>query len=281
MPSVAEKRRVFRDLHAAGCFVIPNPFDLGSARWLQGLGFPALATTSSGVAFAEGLPDGGIPRDAMLAHIAALVEGTDIPVNADFLNGFADDPAAVAENVTACIATGAAGISVEDSTGRADVPLYDADLAVERVKAARTAIDRAGEDVLLVARAECYLTGHADPLDEAIRRLKRFAAAGADVLYAPGPRRREDILAIVEAVAPKPVNVLVSAPIEFTLADFAAMGVRRISVGGALARAAWGGFMRAAEGLKAGRFDDLAGAAKHAELDSFFAADRLQREKRA
>jgi 2-methylisocitrate lyase-like PEP mutase family enzyme len=280
MPSVAEKRRVFRDLHAAGCFVIPNPFDIGSARWLQGLGFKALATTSSGAAFAEGLPDGAIPRDRMLAHIAGLVAATDVPVNADFLNGFADDPAGVAENVSACLATGVAGISIEDSTGRDVQPLYDADLAVARVRAARKAIDAAGADVLLVARAECFLTGHGDPLNEAVRRLKRFAEAGADVLYAPGPRKREEIEAIVRAVAPKPVNVLVGAPTEFTLADFAAMGVRRISVGGALSRAAWGAFMRAAEGLKAGRFDDLAGAAKHAELNSFFAADRLQRERR-
>ncbi|MBN8996292.1 MAG: isocitrate lyase/phosphoenolpyruvate mutase family protein [Rhizobiales bacterium] len=280
MPSVAEKRRTFRDLHEAGCFVIPNPFDVGSARWLQGLGFPALATTSSGVAFAAGLPDGGISRDDMLAHIAALVDAADVPVNADYLNAFADDPNDVAENVTACIATGAAGISVEDSTGRAGEPLYDADLAVERVRAARKAIDKAGGDVLLVARAECFLTGHADPLEEALRRLKRFADAGADVLYAPGPRQREQIERIVAAVAPKPVNVLVSAPSDFTVADFAAMGVRRISVGGALSRAAWGGFMRAAEELKAGRFDGLAGAAKHADLDRFFAADQHQREGR-
>jgi 2-methylisocitrate lyase-like PEP mutase family enzyme len=279
MPSVAEKRRVFRDLHRTGCFVIPNPFDIGSARWLQGLGFMALATTSSGAAFAQGLPDGGILRDAMLAHIAALVEATDVPVNADFLNGFADEPADVAENVAACVATGAAGISVEDATGRPDQPLYDADLAVERIRAARGAIDAAGGDVLLIARAECFLTGHADPLNEAMRRLERFAEAGADVLYAPGPRRRGEIEAIVKAAAPKPVNVLVSAPSEFTLADLAAMGVRRISVGGALARAAWGAFMRAAEDLKAGRFDGLAGAASHADLDRFFAADRAERER--
>jgi 2-methylisocitrate lyase-like PEP mutase family enzyme len=278
MPSVAEKRRRFRDLHAAGCFVIPNPFDVGSARWLQALGFPALATTSSGAAFALGLPDGGMSREAMLSHIAALVEATDVPVNADFLNAFADEPAGVAENVTACIATGAAGISVEDSTGRADQPLYDADLAVERVRAARKAIDAAGGDTLLIARAECFLTGHADPLNEAVRRLKRFAGAGADVLYAPGPRKREEIEAIVAAVAPKPVNVLVSAPSEFTLADFAAMGVRRISVGGALSRVGWGAVMRAAEDLKAGRFDGLSGAAKHADLDRFFAMERTKRE---
>lgn len=281
MPSVAEKRRVFRDMHVAGCFLIPNPFDVGSARWLQGLGFRALATTSSGAAFAAGLPDGGIPLDAMLAHIAALVEATDVPVNADFLNGFADDPAGVADNVTACMATGVAAISIEDSTGRADQPLYDIDLAVERVGAARKAIDRAGGEALLVARAECFLTGHPDSLDEALRRLTRFAAAGADVLYAPGPRRREEIEKIVAAVAPKPVNVLISAPVDLTLADFAAMGVRRVSVGGALSRVAWGGFMRAAEGLMAGRFDGLAGAARHAELDAFFVADRKKREGRA
>jgi 2-methylisocitrate lyase-like PEP mutase family enzyme len=277
MATVAEKRRVFRDLHADGCFVIPNPFDVGSARWLQSLGFKALATTSSGAAFAEGLPDGGISRDDMLAHIAALVAASEVPVNADFLNAFADDPAGVAENVAACIATGVAGLSIEDSTGRPGEPLYPADLAVERVRAARKAIDAQGGDTLLVARAECFLTGHRDPLDEAVRRLKRFAEAGADVLYAPGPRRRDEIEAIVKAVAPKPVNVLVGAPTEFTVADFAQMGVRRISVGGALSRAAWGGFMRAAAELRAGRFDGFADAAKHVELDRFFAADRAQR----
>ncbi len=280
MPTVAEKRRAFRELHASGCFVIPNPFDVGGARWLQHLGFRALATTSSGAAFALGLPDGAMPRDRLLAHTREMVEATDVPVNADFLNAFADDPEAVAENVRLCVATGVAGLSVEDATGRREQPLYDIDLAVERVRAARQAIDATGGDTLLVARAECFLTGHPDPLREAVRRLQKFSDAGADVLYAPGPRRRDDIAAIVKAAAPKPVNVLVSAPTELTVTDLEDIGVRRISVGGALARAAWGAFIRAAEGLKSGRFDGLAGAAAHAELDHFFAEDQSKRDRR-
>ncbi len=270
MPSVAEKRRAFRELHRSGCFVLPNPFDIGGARWLQRNGFKALATTSAGAAWAQGLPDGGLPLDATLAHIRDLAAATDLPVNADFGNAFADEPEGVARNVVACVATGVAGLSVEDSTGDAAKPLYDLDHAVERIAAARQAIDAGGGDTILVARAECFLVGHEDALRESIRRLAAYAEAGADCLYAPGPRRRDDIEAIVRAVAPKPVNVLVSGAVGLSVADVAALGARRISVGGALARAAWGGLMRAARGLAEGRFDGFADMPSSAELDSFF-----------
>jgi 2-methylisocitrate lyase-like PEP mutase family enzyme len=278
MPTIAEKRRVFRELHASGCFVLPNPFDIGGARWLQSLGFKALATTSAGVAFNLGLPDGKVPLEATLAHIGAMVAATDLPVNADFGNGFADAPGAVAKNVRLCVDTGVAGLSIEDQTDDPAKPLYDFDLAVERVAAARDAIDVAGGDTLLVARTECYLTRHPKPLKEALRRLPRFAEAGADCLYAPGVRTREDIAAIVEAVAPRPVNVLVGAPIGLNVADLAALGVRRVSVGGGLARAAWGGFMRAAREIaEKGSFDSLADGASFGEIDGFFREDSGRR----
>ena len=260
MPSLAEKRATFRKLHESGCFVIPNPWDIGTARYLQHLGFKALASTSAGFAFAQGRPDYAVPRDMMLAHLRELVEATDLPVNADFENGYAHEPDGVAESVRLCVETGVAGLSIEDSTGDKDKPLYDLDLAVARIKAARAAIDKAGGDVMLVGRAECFLVGRPD-LDETIRRLKAYAAAGADCLYAPGIRTREQIAAVVAAVAPKPVNVLIGAP-GHTVADLAALGVRRISVGGALARAAWGGFLRAAKQIASeGRFDAFADAA--------------------
>jgi methylisocitrate lyase len=269
MATVAEKRRIFRDLHADGCFVIPNPFDVGSARWLQSLGFKALATTSSGVAFAEGLPDGGISRDDMLAHIAALVEASDVPVNADFLNAFADDPAGVAANVTRGVATGVAAISIEDSTGNADAPLYDSKLAIERIRAARSAIDATGSKVMLVGRCEGFLVGETD-LNKVIARLVAYAEAGSDCLYAPGLRSKEQIAAVVKAVAPKPVNVLMGGP-GFSVAELADLGVRRISVGGAMARAAWGGFMRSArEIVEKGSFGGFANAAAYAELNAAF-----------
>ena len=274
MLSIADKRRVFRELHRAGCFVLPNPFDIGGARYLQHLGFKALATTSAGLAFSLGLADNAVPRDVVLEHNRAMVAATDLPINADFENGFADDPEGVAENVRLCVATGVAGLSIEDATGDRAKPLYEVDLAVERIKAARQAIDATGGETILVARSECYLTGHAEPRKEALRRLEKFAEAGADCLYAPGPRTREDIAAIVKAVAPKPVNVLVGGPVGLTVADLAALGVRRVSVGGGLARAAWGGFLKVAREIaETGRFDSLAGAASYAELNGFFAAD--------
>lgn len=267
---------IFRRLHESGCFVIPNPWDVGTARYLRHLGFAALATTSSGYAFTRGLPDTdwAVPRDAMLAHIAEIVAATDLPVSADFESGYAHEPAGVAENVRLCIATGVAGLSIEDATGDPAKPLYDFPLAIERIRAARAAIDATGSGAVLTARAECYLVRHPEPLAESIRRLQAYAEAGADVLYAPGPRTRDDIRSIVEAVAPKPVNVLVSGATGLTVADLAELGVRRISVGSGLARSAWGGFMRAAEGIaKAGSFDAFADNRPFDEINDFFRQD--------
>jgi 2-methylisocitrate lyase-like PEP mutase family enzyme len=242
-----ERRRAFRRLHESGCFVLPNPWDAGSARYLQRLGFKALATTSAGCAWSSGVPDGAAGLDTTLANIRAIVSATDLPVNADFESGFASTPEGVASHVAACVATGVAGLSIEDSTGRAGDPLYPLPVAVERLRAARAAIDATGTGVVLVGRAECYLVGHPDALAESLTRLTAYAEAGADVLYAPGAATRDDIAAIVSAVAPRPVNVLVSRNTGITVADLALLGVRRISVGGALARAAWTAFAHAAE----------------------------------
>ena len=280
MPATtAAKRATFRRLHESGCFVIPNPWDIGSARYLQHLGFKALATTSSGAAWTRGLPDNGVGLDAMLGHIGEIAAASDVPVNADFEGGYADEPAGVAANVRRAIETGVSGLSIEDSTGRSDKPLYDFPLALERVKAARAAIDQSGSGVLLTARAECFLVGHPDPLKESLRRLEAYAAAGADCLYAPGPKSREHIQAIVKAVAPKPVNLLVGAP-GLSVAEIADLGVRRISVGGALARAAWTGFIRAAKEIaEQGSFGGLANTTPFAEIDGFFRADAKKRGK--
>ena len=245
-PDIADKRRAFVALHQSGCFVIPNPWDAGSARYLQSLGFKALATTSAGFAWSHARPDNGITRDMALAHLHEMVAAVDVPINADFENGFAPDAAGVAENVRLAVATGVAGLSIEDSTGDAARPLFTLDEAVERLRAARGAIDRAGGGVMLVGRAECFLVGRPD-LTETIARLQAYAHAGADCLYAPGVTTREQIVALVEAVSPKPLNLLVGSASELTVADIAALGVRRISVGGALARSAWGGFMRSAQ----------------------------------
>ncbi len=275
--STADKRLAFHRLHESGCFVIPNPWDVGSARFLQGLGFKALATTSSGFAWSRGFPDNGITRDMALDHLSAIVASTDLPVNADFENGFAADPAGVAESVRLALETGVAGLSIEDSTGDPAQPLFALDEATERLLAARHAIDKAGGDALLVGRAECFLVGRPD-LEETIARLKAYAQAGADCLYAPGIRTREQITAVVEAVAPKPVNLLVGSASDLTMADIAALGVRRVSVGGALARSAWGGFMRAAKALaKDGTFTEFAHAAPGSELNAFFADDVKKR----
>src|ERR1700758_5538567 len=253
MPTAAEKRATFRKLHAQGCFVIPNPWDVGSARYLQGLGFKALATTSSGFAFTQGLPDGAVPRATMLAHFREIAAATD-----------------VAENVTMCVDTGVAGLSIEDSTPDPAIALYDFELALARVRAARAAIDRAGGDVVFTARSEGFIRGRPD-LDETVRRLKAFAAAGADCLYAPGIRTREQIAAVVKAVAPKPVNFLMSSATELTVNDLASLGVRRISLGGTLARVAWTAVIRVARDIAtAGKFDSLAGSIANAELNGFF-----------
>lgn len=269
-PNVDDKRRTFRRLHDSGCFVIPNPWDIGSALYLQQLGFSALATTSSGFAWSQGRADGSMPRERVLEHLAELVAATDLPVNADFESGFAPDPAGVAESVRLAVQTGIAGLSIEDSTGDRARPLRELDDAVARVRAAREAIDRAGGDVLLVGRAECFFLGRPD-LDETITRLKAYANAGADCLYAPGIRTREQIAAVVAAVAPKPVNLLVGAASQLTMREIAALGVRRVSVGGALARAAWAGLMNAARSIvEQGRFDGFANATPGSELNALF-----------
>jgi 2-methylisocitrate lyase-like PEP mutase family enzyme len=250
---------------------------VGSARYLQGLGFKALATTSSGHAHAQGFADGEQPLDDVLAHFRELAAATDVPLNADFENGFADEPAGVAENVTRCIETGVAGLSIEDSTGDAAKPLYDFDLALARVKAARAAIDKAGGNVVFTARTEGFIAGRPD-LAETIRRLKAFAEAGADCLYSPGIRTREQIEATVRAVAPKPVNFLNGGAFGFTVSDLAAMGVRRISVGGSLARVAMHAFIRTAREIaQEGRFNGFANIVTNAELNKFFSEDRSKR----
>ena len=277
VPSISDKRRVFRQLHEAGCFAIPNPWDIGSARMLQGLGFKALATTSSGFAWSRGYPDNGITREMALTHLHVMVAATELPVNADFESGFAADASGVAQSVRLAVETGVAGLSIEDSSGDAARPLFTLDEACERMRAARSAIDKTGGDTLLVGRAECFLVGRPD-LTETIARLQAYAQAGADCLYAPGLRSREQILAVVQALAPKPVNLLMAWPGGMSLADIGALGVRRVSVGGAMARAAWGGFLRAARLLaEDGSFAGLADAASGPELNTFFSADSKTR----
>jgi 2-methylisocitrate lyase-like PEP mutase family enzyme len=271
-PSVADKRRAFQRLHASGCFAIPNPWDAGSARYLQSLGFKALATTSSGFAWSQARPDNGVSRDRVLAHLQSLVAATDLPINADFENGFGADPAGVAASVGLALEAGVAGLSIEDSTGIAAKPLFELDEAVGRVRAARVAIDKAGGDSILVARAECFLVGRPD-LAETIARLRAYVHVGADCVYAPGVRTPEDIAAVVTAVAPTPVNLLVGWSSELTMQSIAALGVRRVSVGGALARAAWGGFTRAAQEIaEKGTFGGFANAASGQALNELFAA---------
>jgi 2-methylisocitrate lyase-like PEP mutase family enzyme len=254
---------------------MPNPWDIGSARWLRGQGFQALATTSAGFAFTQARADQDVPRDMMLAHIAELVKAVpDVPVNADFENGYADTPDGVAANVKLCIATGVAGLSIEDATGREQDPLYPFDLAVERVRAARRAIDETGSGVLLTARAECFLTGHPDPLAESVRRLEAYREAGADVLYAPGVRTREQIAAVVAAAGQTPVNVVVFADFGLTVADFEALGVRRLSTGAASARSAWAGFVESTRLIiEGGSFSGFAGNGPSRRLDPFFTDD--------
>ncbi|MCV9936638.1 isocitrate lyase/phosphoenolpyruvate mutase family protein [Boseaceae bacterium BT-24-1] len=265
----------FRKLHESGCFVMPNPWDEGSARWLRGQSFKALASTSAGFAFTQARADQDVPREMMLAHLADLVKAVpDLPINADFENGYADTPDGVAANVKLCIATGVAGLSIEDATGRAGETLYPFELAVERVKAARRAVDETGSGVLLTARAECFLTGHPEPLKEAVRRIEAFAEAGADVLYAPGPRTVADIGAIVAAAGGKPVNALVYGDFGLSVSDIAAAGARRISIGGALARAAWAAFIEATRLIaEEGSFKGFAGNGASAPLNPFFRDD--------
>ena len=284
-PSTADKRRAFRELHASGCFAIPNPWDIGSALYLQSLGFKALASTSSGFAWSRGRADNTPTRSEILGHLAEMAAAIDVPLNADFENGFGADAAGVAESVRLAVETGIAGLSIEDSVGPRlqrtgglapvpDAPLFALDTAVARVRAARRAIDLTGEDVLLIGRAECFLVGQPD-IDETVARLCAYANAGADCLYAPGIRSPEHICRVVEAVHPKPVNVLVMAPATQNMRQLGELGVRRVSVGGALARAAWGGFMHAAREIaEHGRFDALANAASGRALDALFDSRR-------
>jgi 2-methylisocitrate lyase-like PEP mutase family enzyme len=262
----------FRALHESGCFVLPNPWDVGTAVYLQHLGFRALATTSAGFAFTRGKADGGVPLDEMLAHIGEIVQATGLPVNADFQAGYADDPEGVAKNVTLCINTGVAGLSIEDNSGRTETPLYEKKLAVDRIRAARSAIDSSGRRVVLTGRCEAWLVGNANPLSTALDRLVAYAEAGADCLYAPGVSAPDEILEMVKVVAPKPVNLLISGfNHQLSLAQVADLGVRRISVGSGLALAAWGAFLRAAKDIqKNGNFSLLGEGAKSAELNELF-----------
>jgi 2-methylisocitrate lyase-like PEP mutase family enzyme len=277
--SVADKRQSFRRLHESGCFVIPNPWNVGSARYLQGLGFKALATTSSGYAHSIGYSDGDVTRDMVLTHFREIAQVADIPVNADFENGFAHDPGGVAENVRLCMETGVAGLSIEDFNGNDADPLYPFDLAVARVRAARKAIDAAGGDVVFTARTEGFIKNRPD-LAETIRRLKAFADEGADCLYPPGIKTREQIETVVKAVAPKPINFLNSGALGFTVKDIADMGVRRISVGGTLARVAMHAFVTSARAIaEQGKFDSFAGVTPNAEFNKFFHDDLPRRPK--
>ena len=262
----------FHSLHKSGCFVLPNPWDIGTATYLERLGFKALATTSAGFAFSRGRPDGGVPRDEMLAHIREIVEATSLPVNADFHGGYADGPEDVSANVRLCVETGVGGLSIEDSTGRSDNPLYEKKLAIERMRAARSAIDASQSGVVLTGRCEAWLVGDPNPLHTALERLTAYAEAGADCLYAPGVSDPSQIAQIVKTLAPKPINVLVSGfNHQLTRSALADLGVRRISVGSGLALAAWGAFLRAVEDIKTnGTFNLLANNAASADLNELF-----------
>jgi methylisocitrate lyase len=262
----------FRKMHESGCFVLPNPWDIGTAIYLEHLGFEALATTSAGFAFSRGKRDGGVPRDEMLAHIQEIVGATTLPVNADFLAGYADEPEALAANVQLCVATGIAGLSIEDNTGRTDTPLYEKKLAIDRIRAARAAIDASDTGVVLTGRCEAWLVHDPDPFHTVLDRLAAYAEAGADCLYAPGVSKPDEISQIVNTVAPKPVNVLVSGfNHQLSLSQLTDLGVRRISVGSGLALAAWGTFIRAAKDIEAnGTFNLLADGASSAELNELF-----------
>jgi len=278
--SIDARRREFRRLHESGCFVIPNPWDRGSAVILERLGFAALASSSAGFAFSRGLTDSALALDraAVLDHLRDLVAATTVPLNADYQAGYGDDPRAVAESVRLCVETGVAGLSIEDATGDAAAPLFPIDVAVARLRAAREAIDASpgsGRDVVLTARAECHLVGHPDPLPESIERLKAYAAAGADVLFAPGLRDRDSMRAVIEAVAPKPVNVLVGASLGLRVSDVAALGARRISVGSAFARVAWSAFLESAkEVLATGDFRSFEGIASTRDMSDWFETRR-------
>lgn len=275
MNSARSHRASFQALHTQGCFVIPNPWDVGSAKALEKLGFAALASTSGGFAFSRGLADvpDALAVDDVLEHIAEIVDAVDVPVSADFQAGYADDADGVAANVRRCVDVGVAGLSLEDIGPKRNGVLLELSEAVERVQAARAAIDGAATDVLLTARAECFLVGHPEPLTESIRRLQRYADAGADVLFAPGVREPDQIRAIVESVAPKPVNVLIGVDTGLAVSDLAQLGVRRVSVGSALARVAWGSFLDAAGTIaREGQFTGLQGASDYKQMNALFAS---------
>ncbi len=276
-PSISEVAKTvstFRKLHEQGCFVIPNPWDVGTAKCLQHLGFKALATTSAGFAFSQGLPDTvtGLSRDQVLEHVRDIVNATPLPVNADYQNGYAVEPEQVAENVKLCIATGAAGISIEDATGNEESPLYERELAIERIKAARAAIDASNSEVILTARCEAWLVGDPNSFRTAMDRLVAYADAGADCLFAPMVQDPKEIEALVKAVVPKPVNVLMSSPVPgLTVQRLAELGVRRISVGAALSRVAWGAFISSAKSIaETGTFESFSDAATYDELNGIF-----------
>ena len=273
LADAATDRRIrFRQLHRSGCFVIPNPWDIGSARLLVQLGFPALATTSSGFAWSLGRPDNGVSLDEALAHLASIAGSVPVPVNGDFEGGFAVEPEKVGRNVARAAATGIAGLSIEDSTGDPDRPLFEFSLAVERIRAARAALDASAPDGVLTGRSEGFIVGRPD-LAETIRRLQAYAEAGADCLYAPGLRTRAEVEAVVRSVTPKPVNVLVGGAVS-SVAELAELGVRRVSVGGALARAAWAGFLQAAQELaERGTFTSFARATPFGTINGSFVRD--------
>ncbi len=274
----AARRAAYRDLHKSGCFVQPNPWDAGTARWLRAKGFPALASTSAGFAWTRGRSDMEVPLDMMLGYIADIVEAVpDLPVNADFENGYADDDDTLARNVTLCVATGVAGLSIEDATGDPANPLYDFDTALRRFKAVRRAVDETGSGVMLTARAEAYLHGHPEPLPEVCKRLAAFAEAGADVLYAPGPKTAAEMREVIAAAGGKPVNIIVFADVGMSVDEIAELGARRISIGSALAKAAWTGFVAATEELAKGSFAGFRHNMASGPLNSFFLADLKER----
>jgi 2-methylisocitrate lyase-like PEP mutase family enzyme len=268
--TAADRRDAFRALHGSGCFLLPNPWDVGTARYLAAQGFAALATTSSGAAWSRGMADGAMSLDAVLDHVAEIVGATDLPVNADFAHGYGDDADGVAAAVARCCDTRVAALSVEDATGDPARPLFPLHEAVARMKAARAACDAAPGRAILVGRAECFLVGHPDPLAESLRRIAAYAEAGAEVLYVPGITKPDDIAAVVATASPRPVNLLVSRPIGLTMAQIAALGVRRVSIGGALAGVAWGAVGRAVDAMKDGRFDELGARMPGATLDRLF-----------
>jgi 2-methylisocitrate lyase-like PEP mutase family enzyme len=271
--NLEERRQIFRKLHESGCFVIPNPWDAGSARYLQHLGFQAVATTSGGFAFSRGLPDtsAGITRERMLEHFQEIVNAVDLPVNADFQSGYSDDPDGVAESVRLCISTGVAGLSIEDSTDNPAEPLYELPQAIERIQAALSAINSAGGNIVLTARAECFLVGHPEAFKESVRRLQAYAEAGADVLYAPGIQDYSGIQRLIQELPNKPVNILMSRNNGLRLSDLAQLGVRRVSVGSSLARAAWTGFIRAAHIIsQEGSFAGFDNTVSYSDLNNLF-----------